>query len=61
MAKKKFQMTYKYECSLSGEVYKTTKEAANPDELVSIKAYYELNPEEDDRPEAEKIKQEAAE
>ncbi len=50
MAKKRFKKIYKYECSLSGEEYKTTKEAQNPDELLSINAYYELNPDEDDRP-----------
>ena len=29
-----------------------TKQAPNPDELISIQAYYEMNPEMDDRPEA---------
>lgn len=36
---------------MTGEVYKTTKKAANPDDLVSVNAYYDMNPEEDDRPE----------
>ncbi len=36
---------------MTGETFKTTREAPNPSELVSVKAYYELNPEEDDRPE----------
>ena len=50
---------FKYECTLTGEVYKTTREAPNPDDLVSVKAYYELHPENDDRP--EKIKKELSE
>ena len=41
---------------MTSEVYKTTREAPSPDDLVSVSAYYELNPEEDDRP--EKIKKE---
>jgi hypothetical protein len=41
---------YKYECTLTGEVYKVTEEAKNPDELMSVNSYYEMNPEEDDRP-----------
>jgi hypothetical protein len=52
MAKrKKFQTSYTYECSLTGESFKVTEKAPNPDELISVKAYYELNPEKDDRPE----------
>ena len=58
MARKKQKMTYKYECSLTGETFITTRQSDNPDELISVKAYYELNPEQDDRPETEKIKQE---
>lgn len=48
--KKKIKQIYRYECTMTGESYKTTKEAKNPEDLVSVKAYYELNPEEDDRP-----------
>ena len=51
MARKKHVQFYFYECQITGEKYKLTKEAKNPDELMSIKAYYELHPEEDDRPE----------
>ena len=51
MARKKQIKIYYYECSLTGESYKTTAEAPNPEELMSISAYYQLNPEEDDRPE----------
>ncbi|TDJ07660.1 MAG: hypothetical protein E2O68_03165 [Deltaproteobacteria bacterium] len=58
MARKREKKTYKYECSLTGETFKTTRQAPNPDELISIKAYYELNPDKDDRP--EKIKQQLA-
>lgn len=51
MAKrKKEKKIYKYECTLTGESYKVTEKAANPDDLVSVKAYYELNPDKDDRP-----------
>lgn len=48
--------TYKYECTLTGDVYKVSAEAPSPDDLVSVQAYYELNPEKDDRPEVVKIK-----
>ncbi len=41
---------------MTGDTYKTTKKAENPDDLVSVQSYYELNPEEDDRP--ERIKKE---
>ena len=47
---------FEYECTITGERYKVTKKADNPDDLISVQAYYELNPEEDDRP--EKIKKE---
>lgn len=50
--KKKLKQIYRYECTITGETYKTTKKAENPDDLVSVNAYYELNPDEDDRPEA---------
>ena len=52
MAKrKKEKRTYKYECNLTGEEYILTKKVDNPDDLMSVKAYYEMHPEEDDRPE----------
>ena len=51
MAKrKKEKKIYKYECSLTGDTYKLTEKAENPDDLVSVKAYYEMHPEKDDRP-----------
>ena len=49
--KKKNLKIYKYECTMTGDIYKTTREAPSPDDLVSVNSYYELNPEEDDRPE----------
>lgn len=46
---------FEYECTLTGERFKTTKQAKNPDDLISVAAYYELNPDLDDRPERIKI------
>ena len=44
MAKrKKEKKIYKYECSLTGETYKLTQKAENPDELLSVSAWYEMN------------------
>ena len=51
MARKQKKQIFRYECSLTGETFKTTKKAKNPDDLVCIKAYYEMHPENDDRPE----------
>ena len=39
---------------MTEEEFKTTREAPNPDELISVASYYELNPEKDDRPESVK-------
>jgi hypothetical protein len=50
MSKKKIKKIYKYECTITGEVFKTTDEAKNPGELTTVSAYYQLHPEEDDRP-----------
>ncbi len=47
---------YFYECTLTGEKYKLTEKAESPDELVSVNAWYEMNPEQDDRPEDVKVK-----
>ena len=49
--KKKNKKLFFYNCTLTEERFKTTKEAPNPDELLSIKAFYEMNPDMDDRPE----------
>lgn len=48
--KKKEKRTYKYECTLTGEEFIVTEKAKSPDELVSVKGYYELNQDKDDRP-----------
>lgn len=44
------KVTYNYQCSLTGEEYVTTEKAPNPKELLSVKAWYEMNPDQDDRP-----------
>ena len=46
------KQVYTYECSLTGQSIKTTRKVDNPEELGSVRAFYELNPEMDDRPEA---------
>ncbi|MAZ49672.1 MAG: hypothetical protein CME65_14015 [Halobacteriovoraceae bacterium] len=48
--RKKEKITYKYECSLSGEKYYLTRKVDNAEELLSVSAWYEMNPEKDDRP-----------
>jgi len=55
MARKLKVEIFHYDCNITGETFKVTKKAKNPDELMSVKAYYEMNPEEDDRPEHIKI------
>lgn len=55
MAKKRQKITYDYECSITEEKYTVRKKAENPDDLISINSYYELHPEEDDRPEVIKM------
>lgn len=49
--RKNFKKIYRYQCTMTEEEFKTTREAPNPDDLMSIKAFYEMHPEEDDRPE----------
>lgn len=49
--------TFYYQCTMSGRRFKTNRQAPRPDELVSVAAYYELNPEEDDRPAKIKMQQ----
>jgi len=44
------KQSFEYECSLTGERFKLTARAPQPKELLSVAAYYELNPEKDDRP-----------
>lgn len=50
MKRRREKITYTYECSLTGEQFVMTEKAPNPKELLSVKAYYEMNPEMDDRP-----------
>lgn len=50
MKRRREKVTYNYECSLTGEAFTTTEKAPNPKELVSVKGFYELNPDQDDRP-----------
>lgn len=44
------KQSFEYECSLTGERFKLTARAPQPKELLSVSAYYELNPDKDDRP-----------
>ena len=50
MKRRREKITYNYECSLTGEEFVTTEKAQHPKELLSVKAYYEMHPEDDDRP-----------
>jgi len=56
MSKKKIKKIYKYECNVSGEQFKTTAEAPSPGDLTTVSAYYQMNPELDDRPLEIKVK-----
>ncbi len=50
MSKKKIKKIYKYECNVTGEVFKTTAEAKSPGDLMTVSAYCQMSPELDDRP-----------
>lgn len=52
MARRKHKKFYRYKCSITEQEFKVTREADNPDDLMSIEAYYELHPEDEDRPES---------
>ena len=56
MSKKKIKKIYKYECNVSGETFKTTAEAPSPGDLTTVSAFYQMNPELDDRPLEIKVK-----
>lgn len=56
MSKKKIKKIYKYECNVTGEAFKTTAEAPSPGDLTTVSAYYQMNPELDDRPLEIKVK-----
>ena len=61
MSKKKIKRIYKYDCTITGETFKTTEEAEHPVELTTLSAFYQMNPEKDDRPIEVKIKIKAKE
>lgn len=61
MSKKKIKKIYKYECTITGESFKTTAEAPEPGELTTVSAYYQMHPDKDDRPIEIKIKVKARE
>lgn len=61
MSKKKIKKIYKYECTITGESFKTTAEAKHPGELTTVSAYYQMHPELDDRPLEVKVKMKARE
>ena len=56
MTRKQRKQIFRYKCTMTDEDFKTTRQAPQPDELISVNSYYELNPEKDDRP--ERIKKE---
>lgn len=56
MSKKKIKKIYKYECNVTGEAFKTTAEAPSPGDLTTVSAFYQMNPELDDRPLEIKVK-----
>ena len=56
MSKKKIKKIYKYECNVTGDQFKTTAEAPSPGDLTTVSAYYQMNPELDDRPLEIKVK-----
>jgi hypothetical protein len=55
VARKKNIQIFRYKCTMTDEEFKTTRKAPNPDDLISVNAYYDLNPEMDDRPEHIKL------
>jgi hypothetical protein len=48
--RKREKVTYNYQCSLTGEEFVMTEKAAHPKDLLTVKAFYEMNPDLDDRP-----------
>ena len=48
--RKKERVVHKYQCSITEEEFKFYEKSENPDDLMSLKAYYELNEADDDRP-----------
>lgn len=56
MSKKKIKKIYKYECNVTNEMFKTTSEAPSPGDLSTVSAFYQMNPDQDDRPLEIKVK-----
>lgn len=54
--KKKIKKIYRYECTITGETFKTTAEAPSPGNLSTVSSFYEMHPEKDDRPQDTKIR-----
>ena len=54
--RKREKITYAYDCTLTGESFRVGVKVKNPDELVSVNAWYDMHPDKDDRPEDIKIK-----
>lgn len=52
MARKRAKRIYRYKCSITEREYKVTREVKNPENLLCLDAYYQMNPEEDDRPDS---------
>lgn len=50
MKRRRERITYDYECNMTGEQFTLTEKAPNPKELMSLKAYYDMHQEKDDRP-----------
>jgi hypothetical protein len=48
--RKKEKAVFKYDCTITGKSFKRTEKAQSPNDLVSVQAYYDLNPTLDDRP-----------
>jgi len=54
MAKKRYRETYTYKCTLTNETFELTNRTKDTENLISVKAWYDLNPDKDDRPEVVK-------
>jgi len=48
--RKREETSYNYECIITAKTFKRTAKAKNPEALVSLEAFYQLNPDRDDRP-----------
>lgn len=48
--RKREKKIYRYECTITGESFKRYVEAKSPGDLICVDAYYEMNPDKDDRP-----------